>query len=264
MARQEALRKRSRRWIADLMRRLNHEQRRQIYALAGSQLDFSRVPDAVWDEFERKVEREFEAVLLIIFLLSFDELRRQFPIDMMGFPIDQRRAEQSRRFAAERAKKFAKDYVENTTRWLSELSKDADRRAIDDAVKRSFGEDRNKRVAMTEGNTAIAQGEIAFGEEANERLSVSIPGDGASTAITKPAIRLVATWKHHEHRPPGHSRAKVDPCPVCSPLEGLRQPNWPSAYPKGPPAHPHCDCHLEWEIVTNEPKDSHARDGHTA
>lgn len=245
MARQETLRKRSRQWIGGLMRRLNAEQKRKLYLLAGSRWDFSRIDDNVWREFERKVRDEFRATVLIVYLLSFEELRRIIPIDMYGYPIDRRRDQMANDWARTRSENFAKDYVENTTRWVSELEAKAQesgtptKQEVDDVTKRAFGIERSDRVAMTEGNEAITEGEKGYAEEVN---------------TNGPGIKLLAVWKHHDHRPPGHSRAAVNPCKICSPLEGLKQGAWPKSYEKGPPAHPHCDCHLEWEIIPQQSK----------
>lgn len=41
-------------------------------------------------------------------------------------------------------------------------------------------------------------------------------------------------------------RSKSGPCPLCEPLNGLREDEWPEYARGGPPLHPHCACHLLW------------------
>ena len=41
-------------------------------------------------------------------------------------------------------------------------------------------------------------------------------------------------------------------CPICGPLHGLPEEDWPAQYRDGPPAHPHCRCGSELTVETVE------------
>lgn len=230
MARHESIRKRSRSEIRQIIRRLNTRQKRDLYAILGPSLDTDRVPAGVWQEWEREIQREFASVLGILYLTTWDAFRRIVPVDWSGWPVEARQLELAEEYAAKRSDFLSKSYVENTRNPLSQSP--AEDRSTE--FNRVFGKDREEVVAVTETATVIPAAEAGYSGEAEK---------------ANPNLKLLATWKHHDHRPPGHSRAQINPCPTCSPLEGLRQSDWPEKFAKGPPAHPNCDCHLEWEIV---------------
>ncbi len=63
-------------------------------------------------------------------------------------------------------------------------------------------------------------------------------GKPAPISAATPEPRKVAVWNTERD-------AKV--CPICSPLDKKREPDWVAKFPTGPPAHPNCRCHLTFE-----------------
>ena len=104
---------------------------------------------------------------------------------------------------------------------------------------------RASSVAATEVTRAISAGERAA-REANARDAPRAPdGPPGPPEPTKElprslAIRdgLVSTWNTEEDE-------RV--CPICNPLDGLREEAWIREFPFGPPAHPQCRCWLTYE-----------------
>lgn len=84
--------------------------------------------------------------------------------------------------------------------------------------KPEFTEADAERIAVTTTTQVHSDGEI----------------DASKDVESRTGKRLVATW----FTEPGA-------CPICRPLEGTIR-EWRTKFPSGPPAHPHCRCHLEW------------------
>lgn len=87
----------------------------------------------------------------------------------------------------------------------------------------------NRTAAMTETEVPNAQNEGT---------------DNARDARDPEGVSIVAFWRHSGQRPRHHCNSPVDPCQLCSPLEGLPQEECGGNLPAQ--IHPRCDCF--WEL----------------
>lgn len=151
-------------------------------------------------------------------------------------------------YASERSRDFASAWVTTSRDRLQAASTEWAERM------RQAGTD----GATTDGQELITRREVRertleiFGPSRVESAVVTETtaaetGGGEAAAEADPRT-LVAVWRHGSNRPAGHSRAAVKPCPICSAIEGMTRDEWEAVHPEllGPPAHPHCDCFLDW------------------
>jgi hypothetical protein len=193
--------------------------------------DPARVPESFWAKVEQETQSEMVAALALIFAAS--EQTHGYGGDGAALAAEG--------WADGRAADFAAGWVEHSQTvldrhaedWLK-VPGDSDRarliaspREIREVTDTMFGGDRIRRAAITETTQAEA--------------------DGGKAAMEGLGVQTTTIWRHSSSRPPRHSRAPVKPCPICSPLENLTYEEWTQLLPvSGPPAHPFCDCFLEF------------------
>lgn len=240
MARHETKRNEIRGQLRAKLQKLSKRHKALIVRAGGRPFDITAVPDSLWVTIEEDVQRETEEAALAMFLFALLAGRRGLRKD------DQRRLEadpkvpefdgtipqgfaqsRAREFAAKQSAQLAGDVVANARQRLGKLARKMEiegftQAEIDKRIGEAAGVGREEGIARTETNRALVGGE--------EEFKRRIEHDSKFT--------LVATWKHHAHRPPRHSNAPVDPCPICSPIEGLDEKDWPPMFQGGPPAHP--------------------------
>ena len=264
---QAELRKRGEKEIAALMSRLNERQLRELTRAMGTPPDIRRVPEALWQKFENEIYSSLAALLLLLYsdsALKFEGLVRKKhgrdlkedtkQPDFDGRLPDDRRESLAKAYAEARAKEFSRDYVQHTRQKLSdageslrqagsELNSQGDTVPPASAVEKFdirlqtvLGDRRAEGVGDVETRKAITAGEDGYAGEVADYSNYV----------------LVAIWSHEPTSKPHHANSSNEPCPVCTPLVGKKQYEWPPEFMTGPPAHPRCDCHLEYELITRE------------
>ena len=94
---------------------------------------------------------------------------------------------------------------------------------LHDRLDQIFGEPRAEAISVTELTGAVSAGER--GE--------------ASRIARRYGMTLTAVW---------NIDPRSDVCDICRPLDGQPEDVWQDVYRNGPPGHPHCACHLSWEL----------------
>lgn len=213
----------------------------------------------VWDEFRVDVqgvlEDELAAVFLVVFLMMLDDEDLQ-SVTPLGQALGQA-------WASAHARVLTTRLIENIRRDL----------AMGRAVLTIFDDNRIETIAATEVTRAITAAETeARRENARKRR------DAYDTASAPQEGQL-----SRRERAPG-SKKQADPgrgmekgefqgawtttgpldvgdgltpvwiterdervCPICAPLDGQPADAWRDGFPFGPPAHPKCRCHLEYQ-----------------
>ena len=219
--------------------KLSARQRREIEEAAGFPPNLERVPETMWRRHEEEIEDELAAVLLLLWVTAGGNL-----FSLTGRPYDDETlARRGESWAGRRASETATAFVENTRKRLETVVKrtttETTTREYREELDSVFSESRAETVATTETRAAVTEGEKSAADE--------IDRDGADQSKPDATLRLTAYWGHDEYRPPGHAGASVDPCPICTPMLGRALAELPIGFRGGPPAHPHCDCYVEWK-----------------
>ena len=211
---------------------LNKRQAAEFRRLLGSPPDPGNVPQSFWNGVQKENEEALLALLLLLFLTSYDAHRTwgkmEKPKD--DAPRDKIAEQWTKARAADVAAGINKRSIEmldNAGRGWSAKTKqgvDVPKDEIDQIVDSIFGEGRVDTIVRTEGQQAVVEG-----------------GDAGVTHGSKESgIKVTRYWGHVGRRPPNHSNALINPCPVCSPREGLPQSRWRGLWPGQ--CHPGCDC----------------------
>jgi hypothetical protein len=189
--------------------------RAELRKLLGEPPDIKNIPDSFWDRVEREMEEEVAMLLLLMFIMS--ATRHGAPKAAANIAAAS--------FAEQRAKDVARGLVE-TGKELVENSTDKG-----EAIRKVFGPERIEKIVISEATTA---------ESAGTEIGVKSSVDELKKTGKK--ITVERFWWHNSRRPPRHSKASIDPCPICTPLDGKKLKDLPKQYQNGPPAHPNCDC----------------------
>ena len=123
------------------------------------------------------------------------------------------------------AEQLAEDIAADMRERIGEVAHDDLHRAhiLQDLAKEALTAARAKDIAITETTRGISMGEKA-----------------AVEAIKRDGIKLIARW---------YTEDDERVCPICEPLDGMRERIWRRRFPFGPPAHPRCRCWLEYDTA---------------
>lgn len=178
--------------------------------------DSPRMP--AWGDVKADLIRE---VLPVMYRVQLEAIRAMFA--RYG---DGPAPPEAKPLALERATAFANDLASVSIRRWKALGKKATAAEKADWYKQNFGRDRAKVIAITETTFAHQQGEeIALRYLRKKRKK-----------------KLVGIW-----------RAEPGRCKFCAKMDGKPEKYWRRYYPKGPPSpHPHCQCHIEYELMDDE------------
>lgn len=241
--------------IALALSQLNERHRVELRSLLGTPPDVRNVPDEFWHQVRQDVAAELGILLLLVYTES-----AQF--HGLG---EGRAAQLGVAWADERAAWVADRYVENSQdmlrraseRWAEEAKRPQEVGVGGQDTGGGFGagEDRPSGGSVPE-STIENDIDSIFGEGRQDRVANNETGEAQKAGgegwredyERKTGVKVDVIWRHSEHRPRGHAGAAVDPCKVCTPLEGTGRDVWALAVAGGPPAHPHCDCYLEYQI----------------
>ena len=211
--------------------RLSSGFRRELIDLLGDPPDPARVPPEFW----QRVEDESRAQLAVVLLLLWSESAH-----LHGLHGDDSRGAV---FASTRATAAAASFAATSRDMLHTAGSDwSNRTAQGQRVPRSevteravsiFGPDRAAKLADYE--TGRAQ------TDAGETWRRDQQAMGH---------RIAAIWRHSRFRPKHHAGAASEPCEQCTPLLDQGEEVWGLSAPSGPPLHPHCDCFLDYRVLS--------------
>lgn len=227
--------------ITRLLEQVNEHQRDVIWGYLGWPPNFTNVPQRVVQELQQEVADRTAGYMAAAYLLAQDNMRRMFDWSPdPGFSGNDAHA-----FAMQRSAYLGKSSVGTKLAKLEKAAADifypstAERPEGDlhslwhDAYSGVFDDGGIRAAAVTETTKANAAGEWGFSNQAK-----------------KHGLLLECFWEHRKPKIGNH------PCATCRKLEHTPSTLWPSIVPNmpwvwnGPPAHPHCDCEMEWRPVT--------------
>jgi len=200
--------------------------------LLGDPPNPDNVPDSFWARVQKENEDALAALLLLIFLASYNSHRTW---DGIAEPSsDAARDKIAGQWVGKRAKDVAAGINERSIQmmdtagraWSGKTKRGAavPTGEIDTLIDSIFGDERIDTIVHTEGQQAVVEG-----------------GDSAVIHTSKETgVNVTRYWGHAGARPPGHSNAMKNPCPVCSPREGMPESRWGGLWPGQ--CHPNCDC----------------------
>lgn len=202
---------------------LSARHRRELVRFLGNPPDPGRVLPEFWARVKRETEEEAAALMLLVILKGSEQYTRRLEpaIAESGRDVEQVRQQiedGSRRWAADRARDFAQDYVDHGIQIVGKIGSDPLALVPDDYIEQTFGPARVDSIAVTETTLAAS----AAGEVAVDATVGRSDGD---------------TWYTVEDQ-------RV--CPICSPLHQQPRSKWSRFFPVGPPAHPRCRCWIEY------------------
>ena len=194
-------------------------------------------------EIEKKIRDGAIGVYSMIFLLSAQDIDDDLEVDAYD-DVESALDEAAETFASIRASILAQQMtqtaIKEASSIITDLGGEYSLTAREDFLRRSgsliLNDSKLSTTAKTEVTRAITKGEKEYAANA--------------TALT--GIMMDSFWMHRSaHVGPGKH-----PCRKCRRMIGRPSMVWPEIAPNdldlwdGPPAHPNCDCHLEWRILT--------------
>lgn len=184
----------------------------------------TRVDDAFWQEFRKRLERvlgfELEDISMLGAGAASDEVGLVVDWDL----INQRAADWARQYTIDLARRVTdtkQTLLRNTIADFYEQRLDLGQ--VKKRLLREFGAVRAELMAVTETTRAAVEGEHLFVEDMRSK-----------------GVQLQAFWVTNED-------ARV--CKQCSPLDGKPQG---TIWTKRPPLHGKCRCWLRYEVVLPE------------
>lgn len=174
-----------------------------------------------WAQFER----ELAAALVPELLATHAESAGAVAAGLKGFDLtDERATAAATKWAERYAAALAAEVVGNTRKRLKHAREQEDAAQLAAVLLILFGDERAATIGITETTRAVTAGE-QFTVRRYER----------ETGET-----LIAIWQTSE---------RENVCPVCRPLNQKRPEYWQRFFPAGPPAHPRCQCGLEYRAA---------------
>ena len=223
---------------AEFRRKFNRVFRRhreEYVQLLGEPPNAANVPESFWEKLRTEIETESSEMMILLFVAAATQTQI---IDGGALRMTPTAAESAAaQFATARSREIASSAVRNT-RLATQTAFDGSTLADKEITARVnsgrvFGSSRAESMGTTEATKAATAG----GEEQVRR-------------VERAGVEIIRIWQHQTSRPPGHANAAVDPCPICSPLEDLRLDRLPVQFREGPPAHPYCDCFIEYRFAS--------------
>ena len=199
-------------------------KRAELQSLLGQPPNVDNVPITFWDEMQQAIEDEIMALAILVMLST----AKIHGFTLATFVVSL--------IAADMARQDSQAFVSNAreklhsqgSRWslLRSQGKDITQQDIADTTIRIIGPRAAENLAVTE----VSHAQSNSAQEIVRRMRIE-------------GRQIVMVWKHTGIRPPRHSRASNDPCPICSPRENGDEKDWLGLKPGF--AHPHCDCFIE-------------------
>ena len=227
--------------MPDLKNRSEHEQRlaqelatlgaawkTRITAVAGDPPNVNRIPETLWAEMETAYRDKLAAAMLVVYLLAYQGNAGDIGADYG----EQAATAAGAVYAGSRAEVVAKGSVDGFADRLAARAAPAgaaDKQPgelLASDIDETLEADRSDVIATTETTAATSAGERG--------------------AVDSQDKLLEAVW---------FTEADSLVCPICRPLHGRPQSEWPQEIlllpDLGPPAHPNCRCWLTWRAIDN-------------
>lgn len=175
-----------------------------------------------WPMFESRLRQALTPELQGIYTDSAEQLARQQGIEIPSDRLSQEASDWATRYGGTLAREMAGN-TQSEIRRVTELERNGAITAEEasERISRQFSPQRADIIGVTETTRAGTAGEFKAVREFK-----------AQTGIT-----LIAIWR---------TSGAGNVCPICEDLEGTVE-DWQEEYPSGPPAHPGCNCNLEYE-----------------
>lgn len=223
--------------------RVFRRHRAEFIRLLGSPPSAANVPEAFWEKLRSEVEAESVSMMILLFIAAATQSQM---VDGDALRMSQSTAETAaQQYASEQAGKLANAVVQNT--------REAARQAFDGAELL-----KPEVVARVNSGRILGPSRAASMGTTEATKAVTAGGEAQIARVEREGVDIVRLWQHQTHRPPGHANAMVNPCPICSPLEDRRLETLPpipthetgKTLQDGPPAHPNCDCFIEYRFAS--------------
>jgi len=237
---------------ADVQKRLEQLDERHRAMVRAAIKQYGRVehiPEAVWQEIERDMDRELTAALVLLLIAADDWSMGR--LDDQGVrtpalddPTELRYAALAARRAIAMSSSAATALGNRLERKTSDSRLtgpgevgDLTEQGIDEVLAEVFSDSRRAGIATDATTRGISDGQIGARDRA-------VGGDGAATEDGQP-MTISLIWRTHPER------SKTGPCPKCTPLNGQPEKVWSQVFPEGPgdEAHPNCVCTLDLVAV---------------
>jgi len=178
-----------------------------------------------WPAFEASIVKAIEPTLVATFEDSSIDLAQRLKAvkpEQFGGGAKQ--------WANTRAREIARRMRENTEQRVKAARERSTPDTFSNEIEGVFNPSRAKTVAASEVTASITAGERETADDITNKT------DGKT---------LTPRWQTEQD-------SKV--CPICRPLHGLTEDDWPEALRDGPPAHPNCRCELSWKTSILKPE----------
>lgn len=199
--------------FAGELRKKQKEHQRELKTLLGNPPSLRNVPAKFWKQVEQEIKDEITRNLIAIWLMSAND--HLDGLDASDAPTPG--ATEAADWASSHSEEVSDRYITNARERLKSTFDGGTTEQSELSVA-TFRDDSIEAIAVTETTAAISAG-------------------GEAAMQSRGRIRDEDTWYTVNDN-------KV--CPVCEPLHRTRRPEWSLLFPKGPPAHPRCRCHLAY------------------
>jgi len=169
-----------------------------------------------WQEFENQIVTALEEPLAKTYRDSATDLADRYKAAEPGAY-----GEGAEQWAGQRAREIAASMRAGTEKRVEAARERSTPETFKDELSGIFNRSRAESVAVTEITVSITAGER----------------DAAKRLEDEENLLMVAVWRTEQDS---------SVCPVCRPMHGKPESEWPEALRDGPPAHPNCRCQIEW------------------
>lgn len=190
--------------------------RAEIAGMLGDPPDFANISD----EDLRRLEEEAAVILFLILLRTFVA-----SAELHGATGAERQAA-----ALAAGLTWARAEAERRAGLITETTRRRLREAADDGLSSAGADGLLDELFGLRRAILIASDAITAGQHQGAEFAVDRFGGGLSAEDV---------WHTAD-----------DPCPVCSPLDGLPRPEWEASFPAGPPVHPFCRCYVVYGSIS--------------
>lgn len=215
-----------------------------------------------WDKHQRETQEALIGVLLLTWRDAAFSL-----YGSLGLTVDSDYLTTAgRRWVEPYTRKVSDELTRHTRERVEQARTNAagDPKQLRTELDIPFGDARRFNIIITETTKAITAGERTAAEEINrtrQETPVEPPKPGEPPKVPEPLIK-----------PYWITERDALVCPICAPLDGTPEEQWPEPFRDGPSAHPRCRCWLEWRAVaptseslteayeeSEHPRDDHGR-----
>lgn len=234
--------------------------RAELKELLGDPPNPDNVPQEFWDRVERETRGEMVMPMFVAWMdaavlhgMERDLAMRQAQEYAIGksFQVSRQMTETGKRYVRDAFSRAQADRDAEIAKHDAETKTLIDQ-ALADGEQAKADKFRQEAELKLPAGDLLTKGDVidlttkVFGPKraagAAENETVRAQNSGIKGFVMSSPKRLVAYWRHSELREPGHSGADINPCDICTPMEGKPWTEWGGLFPGE--AHPSCDCTL--------------------